>query len=64
MKKSRVSTAFLKVIPVLGSITLFLAWVFQQTLLGDAKHTAKNQLCSKRLSDVSIEQRIVHATWQ
>lgn len=39
MKKSRISTAFLKVIPVIGSITLFLAWVFQQTLLGDANST-------------------------
>lgn len=39
MKKSRVSSAFLKVIPVMGSITLFLAWVFQQTLLGDANST-------------------------
>src|SRR5574339_16990 len=39
MKKSRVSSAFLKVIPVMGSITLFLAWVFQQTLLGNANST-------------------------
>jgi hypothetical protein len=27
---------FIKIIPVLGSIILFLSWVFQQTLLGEA----------------------------
>ena len=26
----------LKIIPLFGSVILFLAWVFQQTLLGDA----------------------------
>lgn len=36
MKKSISSTVFLKILPVLGSIILFLAWVFQQTLLGNA----------------------------
>jgi hypothetical protein len=39
MNKSKASAAFLKVIPVIGSIILFLAWVFQQTLLGDANST-------------------------
>ena len=39
MNKSISSTVFLKIIPVLGSIILFLAWVFQQTLLGNANST-------------------------
>ena len=39
MNKGSTKTAFLKVVPVVGSIILFLAWVFQQTLLGDANST-------------------------
>ena len=36
MNKINAKTAFLKVLPVVGSIILFLAWGFQQTLLGEA----------------------------
>jgi hypothetical protein len=39
MKKSNARTVILKLLPVVGSIILFLAWVFQQTLLGDANGT-------------------------
>jgi hypothetical protein len=31
----------IKIIPVVGSIILFLAWVFQQTLLGEANNTSQ-----------------------
>jgi len=39
MTKSDAKTVFLKVLPIVGSIILFLAWVFQQTLLGNANST-------------------------
>jgi hypothetical protein len=39
MNKSNTRTVILKLLPVVGSIILFLAWVFQQTLLGDANGT-------------------------
>jgi hypothetical protein len=32
---------FIKIIPVLGSIILFLSWAFQQTLLGEVNSTAQ-----------------------
>jgi cell division protein FtsB len=31
----------IKIIPVIGSIVLFLAWVFQQTLLGEANNASQ-----------------------
>lgn len=39
MNNSNIRTVILKLLPVVGSIVLFLAWVFQQTLLGDANST-------------------------
>lgn len=39
MNKSSAKAVFLKIIPVVGSIILFLAWTFQQTLLGNANST-------------------------
>jgi hypothetical protein len=32
---------FIKIIPVLGSIILFLSWAFQQTLLGEVNSTSQ-----------------------